>query len=108
MITASWVAMAMLVVAAGLTVWRAVRPGSLGDRAVALDTIASVMQCGILVGTVLMGDGLLVELALVLGLLGFLSSVTASRFIERTDGSDQEGEARPAEPLRPETPGGGS
>lgn len=84
---ASWVALVMLVVAAGLTVWRAVRPGTLGDRAVALDMIAAVIQCGLMVATVLTGDGILVDVALALGLLGFLSSVTVSRFIERRDGA---------------------
>jgi multicomponent Na+:H+ antiporter subunit F len=79
----SWVSLVLLVLAAVLIVWRAVRPSSLGDRAVAFDALASVIQCGLFVGAVLMGDGILVELALVLGLLGFLSSVTVGRFLER-------------------------
>lgn len=80
---ASWVALGMLVLAAALVVWRAVRPSSLGDRAVAFDTLTAVIQCGLFVGAVLMGDGILVDLAVVLGLLGFLSSVTVGRFLER-------------------------
>lgn len=84
MITTSWVALAMLLTAAAITVWRAVRPGSLGDRAVALDVVTSVIQCSLFVGAVIAGDGILVDLALVLGLLGFLTSVTVARFMERT------------------------
>jgi multicomponent Na+:H+ antiporter subunit F len=84
---ASWIALAMLIAAAAATVWRAVRPGTIGDRAVALDMIASVIQCGLFVGAVLAADGILVDVALVLGLLGFLSSVTVARFVERTSGT---------------------
>ncbi|MEX0846970.1 MAG: monovalent cation/H+ antiporter complex subunit F [Ilumatobacteraceae bacterium] len=77
------VALAMLLVAAALAVWRAVRPGTLGDRAVALDMLTAIITCGLLVGAALTGDGLLLDLAVVLGLLGFLASVTVARFIER-------------------------
>jgi multicomponent Na+:H+ antiporter subunit F len=80
------VAIAILVAAALLASVRAVRSGTLGDRAVAFDTITSVITCGLLVGAAITGDGLLLELALVLGLLGFLTSVTVSRFIERRGG----------------------
>jgi multisubunit Na+/H+ antiporter MnhF subunit len=47
--------------------------------------VASLIQSGLFVGAVLLGDGVLVEIALLLGLLGFLTSVTVARFIERTD-----------------------
>lgn len=94
---ASWIALGGLMIASALTVWRAVRPGSLGDRAVAFDTIASLIQCALFVGSVLLADGVLVEVALALGLLGFLSSVTAGRFIERTEG----------DPVAPAGGGGG-
>ena len=81
----SWIAMVLLFAATALTVWRTVRPGSsLGDRAVGFDMIVSLFQCGLFIGAVLMGDGILVDVALVLGLLGFLSSVTVARFVERT------------------------
>lgn len=83
MIAGSWVAIVLLVLAAAISTWRAVRRGSLGDRAVALDTIASIIQCGLFVGAVIAGDGILIDLALVLGLLGFLTSVTVARFLER-------------------------
>lgn len=72
-----------LLVAAAITTWRALAPSGLGDRAVAFDVLASVITCGLLVWAAATGDGLFLELALVLGLLGFLTSVTVSRFIER-------------------------
>lgn len=81
----AWIAMVMLFGATVLTVWRTVRPGSgLGDRAVAFDMIVALIQCGLFIGAVLMGDGIMVDVALVLGLLGFLSAVTVARFVERT------------------------
>ena len=86
MIGTSQVALALLIVAAVITVGRAVRPSSsTGDRAVALDMATSVIQCGLFVGAVILGDGILIDIALVLGLLGFLTSVTVARFLERAD-----------------------
>ena len=84
MSAAGWSAIVLLMVAAALTVWRAVRPGHVADRAGAFDVVASVIQCGLFVGAALAGDGVLVDVALVLGLLGFLSSVTVARFVERS------------------------
>jgi multisubunit Na+/H+ antiporter MnhF subunit len=77
------VALGGLLVAAAVASWRALLPSGLGDRAVALDVLASVITCGLLVSAAATGDGLFLELALVLGLLGFLASVTVARFIER-------------------------
>jgi multicomponent Na+:H+ antiporter subunit F len=86
MTVSSQVALGLLIAATVLTVARAVRPSSaIGDRAVAFDMVASLIQSGLFVGAVLLGDGVLVEIALLLGLLGFLTSVTVARFIERTD-----------------------
>lgn len=76
------IALAVLVVAALLTVWRAVRPGTLGDRALAFDMLAAIIGCGLFVGAIV-GDGLLLDLALLFGLLGYLTAVTVSRYVER-------------------------
>jgi len=80
------VILGVLAVAALLVVVRIVRPGSLGDRAVALDTLTAVITCGLLVAAARDGDGLQLDLAVVLGLLGFLTSVTVARFIEARRG----------------------
>ncbi len=83
----SWIALGLLIAAAALTVWRTVKPGSsVGDRAVGFDMLTALIQCSLFVGAVIMADGLLVDVALVLGLLGFLTSVTVARFVERTSG----------------------
>jgi len=82
----SQVALGLLIAATVLTVVRAVRPSSsIGDRAVAFDMMTAVIQCGLFVGAVVIGDGILIDVALVLGLLGFLTSVTVARFLERTN-----------------------
>lgn len=78
-----WIALGVLVVAAILTTARAVRRGGIGDRAVAFDMLAAIIASGLLVGATGSGDGLLLDIALVIGLLGFLTSVTVARFIER-------------------------
>lgn len=78
-----WIALGVLVVAAILTTARAVRHSGIGDRAVAFDMLAAIIASGLLVGATGSGDGLLLDIALVIGLLGFLTSVTVARFIER-------------------------
>lgn len=83
------VALAVLVLAAAATVLRIVRPSSLGDRAVAFDLLSSVMTCALLVWAAGADDGLPVDLAVVLGLLGFIASVTVARFIESREGEEQ-------------------
>jgi multicomponent Na+:H+ antiporter subunit F len=73
----------ILILAAALTTSRAVRRGTIGDRAVAVDALTSLITCGLFVAVAFTGDGLFLDLALVLGLLAFLTSVTVARFIER-------------------------
>lgn len=72
----------ILLVAASLTAARAVRYGTIGDRAVAVDALTAVITCGLLVGVAITGESIFLDLALVLGLLGFLTSVAVARFIE--------------------------
>ena len=83
------VALAVLVLAAVVTVLRIVRPSSLGDRAVAFDLLTAVIACGLLVWAVGADDGLPLDLAVLVGLLGFLASVTVARFIESREGEDE-------------------
>jgi multicomponent Na+:H+ antiporter subunit F len=77
------IALIALLVAGALTTSRAVRHGTIGDRAVAIEALTSLITCGLLVTVALTGDGLFLDLALVLGLLAFLTSVTVARFIEK-------------------------
>jgi len=78
-----YVSLAIVFVAAALTVWRAVLPVSVADRSVAIDALTAMISGGLLIGAALRADALLVDLALVFGLVGFLATVTVARFIER-------------------------
>lgn len=78
-------AMLMCMVLAGalVTVWIA-RAKTLASRAVAFDVLAATITCGLLVAAAITTEGLFLDLAMVLGLLGFMTAVTVARFIERT------------------------
>jgi multicomponent Na+:H+ antiporter subunit F len=77
------VAIGLLAVAASICVVRALRPGTVVDRAVALDGVVSAIICGIAVASVRADTGLFVDIALVGGLLGFLTLSTVARFVAR-------------------------
>ena len=85
---ALFVVLVLLLVAGCIIIGRILRPGTLTDRAVAFDSLASVIICGLLVDAARSNDGVHLDIALVLGLLGFLTSVTVARFIEMRKGQD--------------------
>lgn len=76
--------LAVMVAAGGLTIVWVARAKTLASRAVAFDVLASTITCGLLVSAAITREGLLLDLAVVLGLLGFMTAVTVARFIERT------------------------
>ena len=82
MTVGTYVALGILGVAAVVGSFRIVRKSTLGDRAVAFDMLTSIITCGLLVGTALLDDALFLDAAVVLGLLGFVATVTIARFIE--------------------------
>jgi multicomponent Na+:H+ antiporter subunit F len=77
------IALGVLLIAAALMSSRALRRGTIGDRAVAIDALTAIITCGLLVATAITGEAWFLDLALVLGLLAFLTSVAVTRFIER-------------------------
>jgi multicomponent Na+:H+ antiporter subunit F len=76
------VAFALLWLAAAALLLRVVIGPSLADRVVALDGVLVVVICGLAVEAA-HGNQLFTDLAVVIGLLGFLSTAVAARFIER-------------------------
>jgi multisubunit Na+/H+ antiporter MnhF subunit len=56
---------------------------------VAFDLLTSIVTCALLVSAAGDRDGLLLDLAVVLGLLGFLTSVSVARYIESRSGDGQ-------------------
>lgn len=77
------IALGLLTVAVALCFARAIRPGTIIDRAVALDGVVSAMICGIAITAVRTGSGVLIDIALVGGLLGFLTLSTIARYVGR-------------------------
>lgn len=77
------IALTGLSVAGVLCLARLLRPGSLPDRIVALDTLLVVIVSGIAVHAARTGEGLYLDVLVVAALLGFVSTVTVARFIER-------------------------
>jgi multicomponent K+:H+ antiporter subunit F len=74
------VALAMLMCA-----WRLLRGPSLPDRVLALDTLyVNVVAFVVLLG-IRQGTGLYFEAALLIALLGFVSTVALGRYLQRGD-----------------------
>lgn len=77
------IALAGLALSGLLCLFRLVRPGSLADRIVALDTLLVVIVSGIALQAARTGDGVYLDFGVVAALLGFIGTVTVARFIER-------------------------
>jgi multicomponent Na+:H+ antiporter subunit F len=79
--TAGRFAIVVLVLATLLTVWRAVVGPTLPDRVVALDMLVGIVIGFIAVTALRTGYTLYVDIAIALGLVGFLATVAFARFI---------------------------
>jgi multicomponent Na+:H+ antiporter subunit F len=75
-------AIAFVCTAAVLAAWRAMRGRNLADRAVAFEAITPALTCGMLLAAAITGEDRFIDLALVLGLLAFLTTVTVARYME--------------------------
>jgi multicomponent Na+:H+ antiporter subunit F len=76
------VCIAISLVSALLCIIRALRGPSVPDRAIALDALVVVLVNGLGIMVVRNGDGLLIDAILVIGLLGFVATLTVARFAE--------------------------
>ena len=83
MTVVTWIAGGMLVVAAVLTAIHVARSRNLPYRAIGIDMLVALVLNGLTVSLAVTKDELVVALVLIIGLLGFLGTVTISRFIER-------------------------
>jgi len=81
--TALTIALIIVLAAGAIVSSRAIRRGTIGDRAVAMDGLTAFITCGLLIATAITKNTFFLDLALVLGLLAFLTSVAVARFIER-------------------------
>ncbi len=89
--TPSWLSLALLFAlgAVGLAMllcgWRLLRGPTLPDRVLALDTLyVNVVAFVVLLG-LRQGTGLYFEAALLIALLGFVSTVALGRYLQRGD-----------------------
>lgn len=83
MTTVTSICFGILALAGILCLARVLRPGSLADRIVALDSMLIVIVAGIAVLTVRTGKSDYVDVLVVTALLGFLATTTVARYIER-------------------------
>jgi multicomponent Na+:H+ antiporter subunit F len=83
MTVVAWISGSMLTLAALLTTVHVMRSRNLPDRAIGIDMLVALVLNGLAVYLALTQDDLVVALVLIIGLLGFLGSVTIARFIER-------------------------
>jgi len=83
-----FVVLAALVVAAAVTLlasYRVIRGPTVPDRVVGLDTIGTNVVAIAVLFALQTGRGLFVTVSLVLAIIGFISTITVSRFVTEGD-----------------------
>ena len=75
-------AIVMVVLALGL-LYRIYKGPTVADRVAALDTLDLVISLALAVYSLYTGRGIYLDIALVVALLGFISTVFVGRYIER-------------------------
>ena len=75
-------AIAMVVLAMAL-IYRILKGPTAADRVAALDTLDLVVSLALAVYSLYTGRGIYLDIALVVALLGFISTVFVGRYIER-------------------------
>jgi multicomponent Na+:H+ antiporter subunit F len=76
-----WLALSVLGLAFLLTVWRVIKGPTLPDRVVALDMLVAIVIGFIALIAIRTGFTLYIDIAISLGLVGFLATVAFARFI---------------------------
>lgn len=79
------VALLLLLLAGALCVARVLRPGSLADRIVGVDTLLVVVVCGLAVHAAATRDGTYLNILVVASLLAFVGSAMLSGLLRRSD-----------------------
>jgi multicomponent Na+:H+ antiporter subunit F len=96
---ATTAALAILTLALLLTIVRLIRGPTLADRILALDLITSLAIGFIAAIAVRTGLSLYLDIAIAIGLLGFLSTIALARYLlkrsERQKGAEASGEGSP-------------
>jgi multicomponent K+:H+ antiporter subunit F len=79
------VSLTMLGIAFALTFWRLVRGPGLPDRIVALDTLSVNAIALIMVYGIWLKTAVFFEIALLIALMGFVSTVALTKYLQRGD-----------------------
>jgi multicomponent Na+:H+ antiporter subunit F len=91
-IWACWFGLGCLLLGLLLTVLRLVRGPTLPDRVLALDLVTTLALGFIVLVAVLTGFYLYLDIAIALGLLGFLSTVALARYVQKRAEAGEESE----------------
>ncbi len=83
MMIVGWICGGMLGLAALMTAAYVIRSTSLPDRSIGIDMLVALFLNGLAIAAAVNQDGLFAPIILLLGLLGFLGTVTIARYIER-------------------------
>jgi multicomponent Na+:H+ antiporter subunit F len=104
--SALWLALVVLGLSFLLTVWRVIKGPTLPDRVVALDMLVGIVIGFIALIAIRTGFTLYIDIAISLGLVGFLATVAFARFIlARGRGEETlEEKASPVVPAAPLAP----
>ncbi len=76
-----WIAVAMIAVAAALTLWRLTRGPSTLDRIVSADVLVSIVLMSICLVMVVAGDTSSLSILLVLAMVAFTGGVSVARML---------------------------
>lgn len=111
---AIWAGLAILSLAFLATVYRVIVGPTLGDRVVALDMLVGIAIGFIAIIAIKTGFTLYIDIAIALGLVGFLATIAFARFILSRKTADEEGpadsaavKAAPAKNLKKKSSRGG-
>ena len=94
---ALWIALVVLGLSFFLTVWRVVRGPTLPDRVAALDMLVGIVIGFIALIAIRTGFTLYIDIAISLGLVGFLATVAFARFILARPDSENGEDVPPVE-----------
>jgi multicomponent Na+:H+ antiporter subunit F len=78
-------ALAVLAVAALLTLWRVVRGPSLPDRVVAIDLLGVIVTGFAVVSAASTGSSWFLDIAIVIALVSFVGTIAYARYIETAE-----------------------
>jgi multicomponent Na+:H+ antiporter subunit F len=101
--SALWLALVVLGLSFVLTVWRVIKGPTLPDRVVALDMLVGIVIGFIALIAIRTGFTLYIDIAISLGLVGFLATVAFARFILARGRGEEAPEAK-ASPVMPAPP----